>query len=99
MSLPMKWCGTFATALLLMTSACAPIQVHVEGERFQNPRSASRAIAVTIANELRKQGSPLGSPPPLLIGPAVTQASGEITRSGRELQTFLLLDLQSLLHK
>ena len=54
-------------------------------------------MAASIAAELRKSSGVFGSSAPLLIGPTITLASGEITRSGRELQTFLLLDLQEQL--
>lgn len=92
-----------ASALLLvgalLLSGCASPSFSVDGQNFQSPRSASRAIASQIAEKLSTSTLPLalGTQTPLLIGPSITSASGEITRSGRELQTFLLLDLKSLI--
>lgn len=54
-------------------------------------------MANSIAAELRKTSAMIGQTSPLLVGPTVTLASGEVTRSGRELQTFLLLDLQEIM--
>lgn len=54
-------------------------------------------MAASIAAELRKISSATGKAGGLIVGPTVTKASGEITKSGRELQTYLLLDLQDML--
>ena len=96
--------------LLLATlclTGCASHLFSLEGENFQTPRSASRGIASAIGGKVSASllpgglptklpsGMPVLGPTPLLIGPTITTASGEITKSGRELQTFLLLDLKS----
>ncbi|MER2540787.1 MAG: OmpA family protein [Azonexus sp.] len=77
-------------------SACAQ-QFVLPGNSYQSPRLASRGVATELSTEFRKEFSLLPSHAPILIGPAVTLASGEITKSGRELQTFLMLDLKALM--
>lgn len=91
----------------LCLTGCASQLFSLEGESFQTPRSASRGIASAIGEKVSASllpagvparlpsGLPVLGPTPLLIGPTITTASGEITKSGRELQTFLLLDLKS----
>jgi outer membrane protein OmpA-like peptidoglycan-associated protein len=91
----------------LLLHGCASQLFSLDGENFQTPRSASRGIASVIGEKVSgpllptdlparlPSGLPMLGPTPLLIGPTITTASGEITKSGRELQTFLLLDLKS----
>lgn len=91
------WQRVMMLATVALVAACIPAHLALQGERFQNARTASRIMAASIAAELRKEPVFIGHPTPIVVGPTVTLASGEITRSGRELQTFLLLDLQEML--
>jgi outer membrane protein OmpA-like peptidoglycan-associated protein len=86
-----------ASAILATVASCATQPIAVSGERYQNPRKASRGVANSLSSEFEKINAFSRSPSAILIGPTVTLASGEITKSGRELQTFLLLDLKAML--
>lgn len=82
--------------LVCFLAACSQ-QFVLPDHSYQTPRSASRGVAADLSAELVKE-IPIGSGyAPVLIGSATTAASGEITKSGRELQTFLLLDLKALM--
>lgn len=86
-----------AGALLIALASCATQPIAVSGEHYQNPRKASRGVADTLSHEFERIATFSRTPSAILIGPTVTLASGEITKSGRELQTFLLLDLKAML--
>lgn len=82
--------------IVFLLSACSQ-QFVLPETAYQTPRLASRGVASELSAELRKEIAIAATQTPILVGPAITSASGEITKSGRDLQTFLLLDLKALM--
>lgn len=85
-----------AGAFLATLASCTQ-PISVSGERYQDPRKASRGVADVLSKEFERIATFSRTPSAILIGPTVNLVSGEITKSGRELQTFLLLDLKAML--
>lgn len=88
--------GTCTRALLAIGCAtwlagCATPPV--ETKTYIDVRQAARGVAATLSEQLGSGGGPAA----IGIGPAVSMHSGEIGRSGRDLQTFIFLDLRSML--
>lgn len=87
--------GNFGALLLL--ASCATPSLTIPENSYNSTRIAARNVASPLANHLNQlSGGTFSDKKSILIGPMVNALSGEITKSGRELQTFLLWDLKSL---
>lgn len=71
----------------------APIPEKQQPSDFNDVRSASRSMALALAKQL----STIGGLHQVQLGPVVSAESGEMVRSGTDMQTLIMFDLQGFL--
>lgn len=89
------WARRILAASLLVACAAPPpvAPKRQAAQDFNDVRSASRSVALALAGQL----DPKGTLRVVQLGPVVSADSGEMVRSGSDMQTLIMLDLQGFL--